>query len=267
MVANPLVNQGAAVLLMSLAEARLLGIAEERLVHVWCGAAAQEDAEYLRRDRYDRSAAQEAVLEHVLGQVGGIGGFQLTELYGCFPIVPKMARRTLALPADATLTAAGGLSFFGAPLNNYMTHATAALVRGLRARPQGLALLYGQGGYMTKHHAIVLSPRAPQSDLLADYYSVQNAADVRRGVVPPLVMDHVGPAALETHTVIYERDGKPRHGVVIARTTTGGRLLARVDPSDRDTLAVLADFDHTAVGRHGEVTRGEGGVPHWRAIP
>jgi acetyl-CoA acetyltransferase len=267
MVANPLVNQGAAVIVTSLARARRLGIAEDRLVHVWCGAAAKEETEYLARDRYDRSPAQEAVLERILGQVGGVGGFQLTELYSCFPIVPKMARRTLALSADAALTAAGGLSFFGAPLNNYMTHATAALVRGVRARPEGLALLYGQGGYVTKHHAIVLAPHAPQRDLLDDDYSVQHAADARRGAVPPLVLDHVGPATLETHTVIYERDGAPRHGVVIARTPDGGRLLARVDPSDRTTIGLLTDLDRTPIGRDGVVTRGNDGVPHWSARP
>jgi acetyl-CoA acetyltransferase len=267
MVANPLVNQGAAVVVTSLGVARRLGIAEDRLVHVWCGAAAYEETEYLLRDRYDRSPAQEAVLERVLEQVGGIGGFQLTELYSCFPVVPKMARRTLALPADATLTACGGLSFFGAPLNNYMTHAAAALVRGLRARPQGLALLYGQGGYVTKHHAIVLAPQAPQRDLLDDDYSVQQVAEARRGAVPPLELDHAGPATLETHTVIYARDGAPSHGVVIARTPGGGRLLARVDPEQGDSLAVLTDLDRTAVGRDGVVSRSDDGIPHWRAQP
>lgn len=264
MVANPLVNQGAAVLLTSQAHARRLGIADERMVHVWCGAAAKEETEYLHRDRFDRSPAQEAVLERVLEQVGGIGGFQLTELYSCFPIVPKMARRTLALPADAVLTAAGGLSFFGAPLNNYMTHAAAALVRGLRERPQGLALLYGQGGYVTKHHAIVLAPQAPQNDLLDDDYSVQRQADARRGDVPPLALDHVGPATLETHTVIYERDGQPRHGVVIARTPQGARVLARVPGGDHETIAVLTDLERTAIGRQGVVSRGEDDIAQWR---
>lgn len=264
MVANPLVNQGAAVLLTSLGLARELGIPDERLVHVWCGAAAKEETEYLHRDRYDRSPAQEAVLERVLQQVGGIGGFKFTELYSCFPIVPKMARRTLALPADAALTAAGGLSFFGAPLNNYMTHAAAALVRRMREAPEGLALLYGQGGYVTKHHAIVLGSRAAPNGLLQDDYSVQHEADRRRGPVPPLALDHQGPATLETHTVIYERDGQPRHGVVIAHTPEGGRVLARVSAADRATIAALTDLERSAIGRQGWVSRGGDELAQWR---
>jgi len=267
MVANPLVNQGAAVLLMSRGRARQLGIPDERLVFVVCGAAAKEPADYLLRDQYERSHAQEAVLEDVLGQVGGIGTFRQVELYSCFPIVPKMARRTLALPAAATVTSTGGLSFFGAPLNNYMTHACAALVRGLRGQHGAVALLYGQGGYLTSHHAIVLASAPPPTSMLDDEYSVQGDADARRGGVPPLALDHTGTATVETHTVLYGRDGAPTHGVVILRTPAGGRLLARVDPREHDTLAALTDLDRTPIGRPGIVTRAEDGTPHWSIDP
>src|SRR5918993_1566604 len=47
MVANPAVNQGAAVLLTSLARARAAGIPDRRLVHVWGGAAAHEPRDHL----------------------------------------------------------------------------------------------------------------------------------------------------------------------------------------------------------------------------
>ena len=63
MVANPAVNQSAAVIVMSLARARKLGIAEDKLVHIWGGAKAIEPEDYLQRDRYDHSAAQTAVLD------------------------------------------------------------------------------------------------------------------------------------------------------------------------------------------------------------
>jgi acetyl-CoA acetyltransferase len=264
MVANPLVNQGAAVLLASRGHARRLGIPEQRLVHVWCGAAAEEPADYLLRDQFSRSHAQDAVLERVMEQVGRLGGFTFVELYSCFPVVPKMARRTLALPADAVVTSTGGLSFFGAPLNNYMSHAAAGLVRSLRDRREGMALLYGQGGYVTSHHAIVLASRPSDVNLLADGYSVQAAADLRQGVVPKLAPDYTGPAALETHTVLHGRDGTPTHGVVIARTPQGQRVLARVDPREHDTLSALTDLDRTPVGLSGTVTAAVDGIPHWR---
>ncbi len=267
MVANPFVNQGAAVMLTSRSRALRLGIPEERLVHVWCGAAAAEPKDYLRRDQYRRSHAQETVLERVMGQVGGVGRFKFMELYSCFPVVPKMARRTLALPEDATVTSTGGLSFFGAPLNNYMTHAASALVRRLRESQHGLALLYGNGGHLTSHHALVLGSRPPPMAMLSDDYGAQAEAEVRMGMVPPLAPDHTGPATVETHTVIYGRDGNPKHGVVIARTPQGGRLLTRVDPGERASIAVLTDLDRTAIGREGTVTQADDGVPHWKVKP
>jgi acetyl-CoA C-acetyltransferase len=130
MVANMQVNQGAAVILTSLAAARAAGVADDRLVFVWGGAAAREPGDYLQRDHYHGSVAQEAVLEAVAGMAPG--GFDALELYSCFPCVPKMARRTLGLPADVTPTVTGGLTFFGAPMNDYMTHAAVAMTRRLR---------------------------------------------------------------------------------------------------------------------------------------
>jgi acetyl-CoA C-acetyltransferase len=155
MVANMQVNQGAAVIVTSLAAARAAGIPDERLVFVWGGAAAREPGDYLQRDHYHGSVAQDAVLETVGGMVEG---FDALELYSCFPCVPKMARRTLGLPADVTPTVTGGLTFFGAPMNDYMTHAAVAMTRRLRDGG-GTGLLYGQGEFVTKHHGLVLADR------------------------------------------------------------------------------------------------------------
>jgi len=257
MVANPVVNMGAGVLLTSVGHARALGIAPEKWVYVWDGAAAREPRDYLQRDQFHRSHAQDLVMETVLAQVGGdASAFEMLELYSCFPIVPKMARRTLGLAPEAQMTSTGGLSFFGAPLNDYMTHAAAGLVRALRSAPGKTALLYGQGEYVTKHHALVLGSSPPPNGLPPADYSVQAAADARRGPVPPFVESYSGSATLETFTILYGRDGLPTHGIVIARTPAGERLMARVEPDDAAALAVLTDLDRSPVGSTGHVTAG-----------
>src|SRR5438270_6215141 len=186
MVANPTVNMGAALLMTSLARARAAGIAEERMVYVHGGASAEEPRDYLIRDQFFESHAQNAVLGAVLELVGGDGrAFDGIELYSCFPVVPKMARRTLGLGADVQPTVTGGLTFHGAPLNTYMTHAACAMVRKLRGGAK-LGLLYGQGGFVTKHHALVVS-KSPPREPLSQNSSVQANADRGRGEVPEFV--------------------------------------------------------------------------------
>ena len=183
-VANPTVNMGAALLMTSLAKARAAGIAEDRLIHVWGGASAEEPRDYLIRDQFFQSHPQNAVLRAVMDLVGGDGtAFDAIELYSCFPCVPKMARRTLGLGPDVQPTVTGGLTFFGAPLNTYMTHAACAMVRKLRDGAR-LGLLYGQGGFVTKHHGLVLSRQAPPAPLSQDT-SVQAEADRQRVEQPP----------------------------------------------------------------------------------
>ncbi len=272
MVANPTVNMGGALLMTSLAKARAAGIPEHKLIHVVGGASAEEPRDYLERDQFVQSHAQNAVLGAVTDLVGGQAkAFDAIELYSCFPCVPKMARRTLGLDPDINPTVTGGLTFFGAPLNTYMTHAACAMVRKLRAdgnlRKVGtgarFGLLYGQGGFVTKHHALVLSRKAPPKPL-AQETSVQSEADRRRGPVPVFVTEASGTATVESFTAIYGRDNAIGHGVVMLRTSDNARALARVPAHDRATLAHLLDMDRSPVGSSGEVFRADDGTLEWR---
>src|SRR5215469_7310302 len=166
MVANPTVNMGGAVLLTSLAKARAAGVSEDKIIYPIGGASAEEPRDYLIRDQFRESHAQNAVLNAVMELAGGDGKkFDAIELYSCFPCVPKMARRTLGLGRGVQPTVTGGLTFFGAPLNTYMTHAACAMVRNMRAGAS-LGLLYGQGGFVTKHHGLVLSREPPREAML-----------------------------------------------------------------------------------------------------
>jgi acetyl-CoA C-acetyltransferase len=195
---------------------------------------------------------------------GGDGkAFGAIELYSCFPCVPKMARRTLGLGPDVQPTVNGGLTFFGAPLNTYMTHAACAMVRRLRGGAK-LGLLYGQGGFVTKHHGLVLSRRAPEG-AIAQHTSVQAEADRHRKPAPPFVTDGNGRGTVKSFTVIYGGKGEAQHGVVMLRTAENARALARVPVSDAATLARLTDMNRTPVGSSGEMTTAADGMLEWRA--
>jgi len=266
MVANPTVNQGAALLVTSLAAAQAAGIKASQLIHIWGGAAAGEPDDYLQRDRFDRSTAQEATLAQAVRIAGGNATrFGKLELYSCFPIVPKLALRCLQLDAARSVpTVAGGLTFFGGPLNNYMTHATCAMVRALRRSPGELGLLYGQGGFVTKHHALVVSTQPPPVPL-AERYSVQAAADQARAAAPALLERYEGAARIETYTVLYGRDGEPIEGIVVLRTPQGARTMARVPRDEAGSLALLTAGAKSAVGASGHVRTDTFGKPVWAA--
>jgi acetyl-CoA acetyltransferase len=267
MIANPIVNQGAAIILTSAAHAKRVGLPPEQMIHILGGAAAGEPQDYLARDRYEAVPAMQAVLTHIKRFLPpGRDRFDHYELYSCFPCVPKMARRLLGLGPDTALTVTGGLTFFGAPLNNYMTHASIAMVERLRLNPGQTGLLYGQGGYATKHHALALaSGEAPHSPL-AIGYDFQSQAEAVRRPIPRFVPDFEGPSKLETYTILFGRDGKPRHGIAIARPDPRTRLFARIPAEDSEAIARLMSPSANPIGEAGRTALGSDGILQWHFV-
>lgn len=249
MVANPIVNQGAAVIVTSLERARAAGIADHRLVHVGTGSGANEHRDWVSREHFQGSQAQDTVLRGVLEQAGlGADEVDFFELYSCFPCVPKMARRTLAMGADQAISVTGGLTFFGAPLNNYMTHALAAMVERLRRSPKACGLVYGQGEFVTKHHAVLLTGGECQGSGQTPLGEPAAMAPLV-GEVPRIVNEAAGSLCVESCTVLFDREGSPTHGVVVGLTEEGARTLARIPALDRQGIEELMRLDRTPVGR------------------
>lgn len=263
MVANSSVNQGAAFIVTSLAAALAAGLPEERLVYVWRGAAAHEPDNILERDRYDRTTAMEVSLRRAL-DINGLTteNFDLVELYSCFPCVPKMARRVIDWPVDKPASVFGGLTFGGGPIANYMTHAVVSMV--LRLREEGrLGLLFANGGFATHNHTIVIGREAPAPDALPYDFHFQEEADAARDPVPPLVEDYEGAGVIETYTVLYERTGEPRFGVIVGRNDQGQRFLGKVPAGDSAAIAVLTDGRQSPVGMAGSGALNDEGDVIW----
>ncbi|MFW3895134.1 hypothetical protein [Pseudomonas bharatica] len=257
MVANPLVNQAGAILITSLARARTAGIPASQIVYIWSGTHADEPKDFLKRDRFDRSTAQQVVLQSTLDRCKlPPAEVDLVEFYSCFPVVPKMARRTLELPPEKQLSLAGGLTFYGGPANNYMTHALAAAVRELRNRTGQSALIYGQGEFVTKHAAIVLATTPPSvSPQMCD---VQACVDATMGAQPQLLDSYEGTATIETFTVLYDRNAAATHAPVVARTPAGDRTVALIPGHDLAAIAWLLQGD--AIGCTGHIRTDASGL-------
>ena len=241
-VAREKVNQGAAVLLASVAAARRLGIPADRWVFLR-GHADLTERELL--DRADLSASPAAVLaaRHAL-QVAGIGAGDLAtiDLYSCFPAPVFNICDGLGLrPGDPRgLTVTGGLPFFGGPGSNYSLHAIAETVQRARARPGRYGFVGANGGIMSKYSVGVYST-APAPWRPDDSAGLQAEIDGWPAVAQARQAD--GWAAIETYTVARGQDGT-RTGIVVGRLGAGGRrFVARSDDRDGDLLALLSSAD------------------------
>lgn len=263
-VANASVNQGAAFIVTSLARAKAAGMPETQLVYVGRGAAAREPGDVLARDRLDRSLSLEASLRNALAFNGLTSAdLDLVELYSCFPVMPKLARRIIGWPLEKPMTLFGGLTFGGGPVGNYMSHAIASMPEALRERGRH-GLLFGNGGFATTSHSIVISRDPEVAARGANDPSVQAEADATRPPAPPLVETYSGDGEIETYTVFYDREGGAKNGVIVGRTAAGERFLAHVAREDAELIAFLTDGAREPVGARGKVSTDADGLNRWR---
>jgi acetyl-CoA C-acetyltransferase len=263
MVANAAVNQGAAFIVTSLAEARRRGVPEDRMIYVGMGAAAKEAGSILKRDRYDRSVSMDTAINRTLAlNELAAADFDFVELYSCFPCVPKMARRTLGWGLDQPASVFGGLTFGGGPIANYMSHAVVSMMHRLRDYGR-YGFLFANGGFATDNHCIVLSNQPIEAAEFPQDFNYQAEADAARAAIPELDEGYTGAASVETYTVFYGRDAAPRAGVVVARTPGGKRTLAHVDVRDAAMVAFLTDGAREPVGSSGTIIEAGDGRRLW----
>jgi acetyl-CoA C-acetyltransferase len=263
MVANSSVNQGAAFIVTSLTAARARGISDDRLIFVGSGAAAHEAVDLMARANYSESPSMTVSIRKAL-QLNGLAAADLdhVELYSCFPCVPKMARRVIDWPVERAASVFGGLTFGGGPVGNYMSHAVVSMVLALRRNGRH-GLLFANGGLATHNHSIVLSRAPPAANIFPQNFDFQAEADVLRGPAPPVQEDYLGPATVETYTVLYDREGMAQQGAIIGRAPSGARFIAKVPAADAATIHWLTSGEQEPVGMPGAAVKGADGDTWW----
>jgi acetyl-CoA C-acetyltransferase len=226
------VDQGAAVLMTTVAEARRLEIPESRWIYVHGGGDAHDLWHVRDRVDYHSSIGMRAAFEEALAQAhvepAALGA---VDLYSCFPVAAEFAARILGLPTDGTwpLTVTGGLPYFGGAGNNYAMHAIATMVERLRAMPESLGLVSALGWYMTKH-AVGIYGAMPPSRAWERPARAPRQAEIDATPHPECVATADGRARIETYTVLHDRDGVAHEAIIIARLENGTRVFANVDP-------------------------------------
>jgi acetyl-CoA C-acetyltransferase len=237
-VARDQVNQGAAVLLMSLDAARRLGVPEERWVYLH-GHADVRERDLLDRADLSRSPASVLAARHALDVAGlDVAEVATFDLYSCFPIAVLNITDGLGLAADDPrgLTLTGGLPFFGGAGNNYSMHAIAETVQRARSAPGTFGFVGANGGMLSKYSVGIYSTTpAPWRA----YDSAALQAQVASWTAPEQTRKANGWATIETYTVKHDRGGK-RTGVVVGRLEADGRrFLARTTEGDTEVFDLL----------------------------
>jgi acetyl-CoA C-acetyltransferase len=160
LVARDQVNQGAAVVMTSVAEARRLGVPEDRWVFLH-GHADLRERDLMDREDLSRSPAAVMATRHAL-EVAGVTPDELTtlDLYSCFPIAVSNVIDGIGIePNDPRrLTVTGGLPFFGGAGNNYSMHAIAETVAQCRDHAGTFGLVGANGGMLSKYSVGVYPP-------------------------------------------------------------------------------------------------------------
>jgi acetyl-CoA C-acetyltransferase len=237
-VAREKVNQGAAVLLASVAAARRLGVPQDRWVFLH-GHADLRERDLMDRADLSAGPASGMAARHAL-EVAHVepGDLATIDLYSCFPAPVFNICDTLGLEPDDPrgLTLTGGLPFFGGAGNNYSMHAVAETVTQMRSTPGQFGLVGANGGLLSKYSVGVYSttPTAWNPDR-----SPQLQAQVAGWPTQSVTENAHGTGTVETYTVRRD-DGRPT-GIIIGRLDDDSRFLSTTE--DDELIALLTDGD------------------------
>ncbi len=246
MNANNNVDQASAVLLMSAERADAAGVPRDRWVFPLAGSSGLDTTWISERWELHRAPALRLAGERALRTAGaGVDDLAHVDLYSCFPSAVQISATELGISQDRPLTVTGGLTFAGAPYNNYAGQAVAAMVHLLREAP-GLGLVHANGGYATKHAFGVYSPDPPTGPYRCADVTDEATGTPRRRPDP----GYSGQATIEAYSVMHDRSGRPTHALVALRTGAD----ARVWGTTRHSASLDAMLVDEHVGRVAELS-------------
>jgi acetyl-CoA C-acetyltransferase len=228
------VDQAAAILITSSGEARRLGIPQDQQVHWWGGGAADEPAYFVSTRPSIADAPGMADSHHGALRSAGVDVDEIAafDFYSCFPAAVEMAMKVLGIGIDdrRDLTVTGGLPYAGGPGSGYTIHSLAAMTERLRTAPDEIAMVTGNGMYVSKHSASILSIRPPRAGMPPSATDAE-LPSARMQTEPLPVVRRSGRGTVDSYTVMHDRTGLPYKGAVIGRFDDGSRFVAETPSS------------------------------------
>ncbi|MEN8161338.1 MAG: acetyl-CoA acetyltransferase, partial [Myxococcota bacterium] len=220
------VDQAAALVLCSLATARVLGLAEDRFVYPLATADANHMVPLVARPALHRvpgfAHAGRRALEHA-----GLTAAELSalELYSCFPVAVRTQARELGIDEARPLTVTGGMTFAGGPLNNFVLQALVKMVEVLRGAPGSTGLVSAVSGMLTKQGVSLWASRPPAAEFA--FFDVTEEA-AREQAPIALAETFEGPARVAGYTVLFEGE-RPTRAIFVCDLDDGRRAVAASD--------------------------------------
>ena len=253
LASNVVVDMGAAVVVCSLGAARAAGVPDDQLVFPQRGAYALEQWLVSTRAELSQSLAMRACAKALFGEgPPSPDALGLIDLYSCFPCAVQMAADALGIDVlgdERPPTVTGGMTFFGGPGNNYVTHSLATMTERLRERPGTTGLVTGLGWYASTHSWGTYATTPPVRPF--EVADVQWAVDA----VPLRAVDpsYEGRAAVESYTVGHDRGAGPTRAIASLRTPSGARRIVASDDAALAASIEAADPLDATVEVRGEV--------------
>jgi len=242
MCSNWDLDQAAALIVCSAEAAERHGVPRDRWVFVHSGTEADDTALVSHRRDLGRSPAIAAAWTALRDDRGvGIDEIAHLDVYSCFPSAVQAATEAIGIDESRSLTLTGGLTFAGGPLNNYVTHAIAAMVGVLREDTRALGLVTANGGFLTKHALGLYSAAPPATPFRRLRIEAPDVTHEARESAP----DHVGPVTVEASTVLHEHDG-PVRALFAGLTASGRRAWGTSEDSETMAAALKQELCGTS---------------------
>lgn len=246
------VNQAASLILTSVGQAKALGIDKDKWVYLHGCADGQDIWNVGERVNYHSSPALKTLSKTAFSMAGRtVEEMNHFDIYSCFPSAVEVACDEFGIAHDDPrgLSQTGGLPYFGGPGNSYSLHAIAQMMTTLRENPGDFGLVNANGWFLTKHSLGIYSTTVVENDWhCPDKKLIQQQIFENKG--PKLVENPSGKCTIETFTVIFDKDNKPKRSIVICRLENGDRFIGKT-PDDPSVLNDLMTGD--AIGRSATV--------------
>ena len=236
---NITTDQAAALVICSRGFADRCGIPADRRVWPLAFGAATDHWFVTSRERLDRSPAAGIAARGALAAAGtDAAAVELLDIYSCFPSAVQMACAELGIDPwtdSREPTVTGGLTFFGGPGNNYVTHSMAEMAGRLREREGATGLCTAVGWYMTKHGAAVMSSAEPEGPLAF----FDGAKEMEKVPTRKMAGEREGTGLAEAASVVYDREGAPTVATVTLLFEDGARGVGKsADPQFLELLGL-----------------------------